>query len=42
MTNMASEKADVAQISCVLVKKYFLDDEKSREGLSENDYEQLK
>jgi len=39
MDNMRSDKIEVAQISCVLFKKYFL--EKS-DGISEADFEQMK
>jgi hypothetical protein len=34
MTNMKSDKPEVAQISCVLFKKYFLE---NSEGVSPND-----
>jgi hypothetical protein len=36
--NMASDKVEVAQISCVLFKKYFLD---NTEGVNPGDYEQM-
>jgi hypothetical protein len=38
IANMSSDKADVAQISCVLFKKYFLD---NTEGVNPSDYESM-
>ena len=38
IANMNSEKADVAQISCVLFKKYFLD---NTEGVNPSDYSSM-
>lgn len=39
VSNMQSVKPDVAQISCVLFKKYFLD---NQEGVSGDDLEQMR
>ena len=39
MSNMRSEKIEIAQISCILFKKYFLD---NSEGIAIGDYEQMK
>ena len=39
IANMRSEKVEVAQISCILFKKYFLD---NSEGISTADYETMK
>ena len=38
---MKQEKIDVASLSCVLFKKYFLDDRRS-EGMKEEDLEQMR
>jgi hypothetical protein len=38
ITNMSSDKTEVAQISCILFKKYFLD---NTEGVNPGDYEQM-
>ena len=39
ISNMRSEQLEIAQISCILFKKYFLD---NSEGISATDYEQMK
>ena len=39
ISNMRSDKVEVAQISCILFKKYFLD---NSEGISTADYEMMK
>lgn len=39
VSNLKNEKEDISQISCVLFKKYFLDD---GEGVNPDDYEQMK
>ena len=39
MSNMRSAETEVAMISCVLFKKYFLD---NSEGITQGDYEQMK
>ena len=39
VTNLKNENVEVAQMSCVLFKKYFLDDQ---QGLQPSDFEQMK
>ena len=39
VSNLKNEKEDISQISCVLFKKYFLDDS---QGVNAEDYEQMK
>ena len=39
ISNLKNEKEDISQISCVLFKKYFLDD---AQGVNAEDYEQMK
>ena len=39
MANITNEKIEIAQISCILFKKYFLD---NREGITNDDFEQMK
>ena len=41
VTGMQSEKLEVASLSCILFKKYFLDD-RSAENISMTDLEQMK
>lgn len=36
--NLKSDKIEVAQVSCVLFKKYFLD---NSEGVSSTDFDQM-
>lgn len=38
---MKNEKLEVASLSCVLLKKYFLDDRRS-EGMTNDDLEQMR